>query len=76
MKTPWLMTHGRKDDVLPIEDTRFGRDKLQNLGLKIDWVETDKKHIFDESDYDVIQSWVQKKIKSGPKARIDFQSRR
>jgi phospholipase/carboxylesterase len=66
-RTPWLLTHGRRDDVLPIEDTRFGRDKLMNLGLKIDWFETDKKHIFDENDYEVIHGWVEERLKSSIK---------
>ena len=58
LKTPWLMTHGRRDDVLPIEDTRLGLRKLIQIGLKVDWVESEKKHVFDENDYNVIRDWL------------------
>ena len=62
-KIPWLMTHGRKDDVLPIEDTRLGLRKLRQLGLEMDWVESDKKHVFDEKDYQEIRKWLLQKIR-------------
>jgi phospholipase/carboxylesterase len=68
-KVPWLLTHGRKDDVLPIEDTRLGLRKLQHLGLKMDWVESDKKHVFDELDYQEIRKWLLQKIRYPRKTR-------
>ncbi len=61
-QTPWLLTHGTKDDIIPIEETRFGLNKLKGIGLKIDWVESDKKHVFGEQDYPEIQRWVQQRI--------------
>lgn len=62
-KTPWLLTHGRKDDVLPIEDTKFGVEKLRWAGLNIDWVESDKKHSFEEAEYSTIRNWLLQKMK-------------
>ena len=61
-KTPWILTHGRRDDVLPIEDTRYGVKKLKGAGLKIDWVESDKKHVFEDADYPVIKRWLQSRL--------------
>lgn len=74
LRTPWLFTHGRKDDILPIEDTKLGVRKLSELGVKIDWVESDKKHVFDERDYREIRKWIL--LQSGKKsATARWQSR-
>lgn len=61
-KTPWLLTHGHKDDVLPIEDTKFGVEKLKLAGLKVDWVEMNKEHTLEESEYPLIRKWVREKV--------------
>ncbi len=63
-KTPWLLTHGSKDDVLPIEDTEFGIEKLRSAGMKVDFIQSDKKHVFKEEEYPLIRKWVQGKLKS------------
>lgn len=62
LKTPWLLTHGSNDDVLPIEDTKFGIEKLKSAGLKVDFVESNKKHVFEENEYPIIRKWVQAKL--------------
>ena len=63
-KTPWLFTHGTKDDVLAIEETKHGVSKLLSEGLKVSWFETDKKHVFCEKDYPVIRKWVKNQMSS------------
>ncbi len=63
-QTPWLFTHGRKDDVLAIHDTRHGVNKLQSEGLKVSWIESDKRHVFSEQDYPVIRKWVKNQMSS------------
>ena len=63
-RTPWLLTHGRKDDVLPLDETKRDVQKLKKAGLKIDWIELDKKHVFLEEEYPLIRSWVREKIKN------------
>lgn len=60
--TPWLLTHGSKDDVLPLNDTKYGMKKLENAGIKIKWVELDKKHVFLEEEYDLIRNWIDNHI--------------
>lgn len=63
-KTPWLFTHGKKDDILDFEETRHGVDKLMSEGLKVSWVESEKKHVFSEDDYPVIRKWVRHQMSS------------
>ncbi len=57
-QTPWLLTHGRQDDVLPIDVTKFGVEKLRWAGIKVDWIEMDKKHDLLESEYPDIRRWI------------------
>ncbi len=61
-KTSWLYTHGTRDDILPIEITQFGIEKLKAAGIKVEWIVSDKKHVFDLSDYKVIREWIEKKL--------------
>lgn len=63
-KTPWLLTHGTKDDVLPICETKFGVSKLRSIGMNIQWVESDKDHVFEDDEYPLIRTWVQEQLSS------------
>lgn len=69
VKTPWLFTHGHKDDVLPIDETKVGVEKLKRAGFKVDWVEMDKKHVLKEEEYPLIRKWVREQIKFRPESR-------
>ncbi|GIL18056.1 MAG: carboxylesterase [Oligoflexia bacterium] len=62
-QTPWLLTHGTKDDVLPLEDTKYGVEKLRKIGLQIDWVEFNKEHTLEDEEYPIIRQWVREKLK-------------
>lgn len=62
-KTPWVLTHGHKDDVLKIEDTRFGVQKLRDAGLKVDWVELDKDHVLTDEEMPLIRKWVREQVR-------------
>ncbi len=64
MKTPWLMTHGYRDDILKIDETRFGVNKLKEVGLDVEWVELDKKHTLEEDEYPIIRRWVREQLKN------------
>jgi phospholipase/carboxylesterase len=58
-KTPWLVTHGTKDEVLPIQKTRKQMQKLVDVGLPLDWRELEKDHDFDyESETKTIRDWI------------------
>jgi len=61
-QTPWAMIHGTRDDVLPIENTRLGVRKLQNLGLNLDWYEYPKKHTFEAEDEIIVNQWLKAKM--------------
>jgi phospholipase/carboxylesterase len=61
-KTPWLLTHGHADQILPLSDTKYGVKKLRELGLKINWVESNKDHSFANSDYSVIRKWLSSRL--------------
>jgi len=61
-KTPWLFTHGYRDDVLSIEDTRFGVNKLKEAGLDVKWIELNKRHTLEDEEYPIIRRWVQEQL--------------
>lgn len=61
-KTPWLFTHGQQDDVLSIENTQFGVEKLKSAGLDVHWTPIQKKHVFAEEDFPIIRNWLRQKI--------------
>lgn len=63
-KTPWLFTHGRQDDILAIDDTKHGVNKLLSEGLEVSWFESNKKHVFCEKDYPIIRKWVRNQMSS------------
>lgn len=72
-KTPWLFTHGTKDDILKFDETRHGVEKLISEGLNVSWVESQKKHVFSEEDYPVIRKWVKNQM-SSLNSRTSFRS--
>jgi len=64
LKTPWLFTHGKRDDILPIEITKFGVEKLKQVGLKVEWVESNKSHVLKEEEYPIIRQWIRDQMSS------------
>lgn len=63
-KTPWIFTHGHQDDILPLEETKYGVEKLKDAGLKVQWVEMEKEHTLEETEYPIIRKWVREQLKS------------
>lgn len=61
-RTPWIMTHGRQDDVLRIEDTKFGVSKLREAGVDVKWHELNKEHVLENREYPLIRSWLREKL--------------
>lgn len=58
-KTPWLMTHGLQDEIIPIEETREEVIRMKSLGLKIRFREFEKGHHFEEQkELPAIKSWI------------------
>lgn len=62
IKTPWLFTHGHQDDVLPLEETKYGVEKLKDAGFKVNWVEMDKDHTLVDEEYPIIRRWVKDQL--------------
>lgn len=58
IKTPWLFSHGRKDKILDIKETKFGVSKLKNIGYNVEWFETNKDHSLIEREYPVFKDWL------------------
>jgi predicted esterase len=42
---PWLVTHGTRDELLPIGPTREHVQSLQAAGIPVEWHEVDKGHL-------------------------------
>ncbi len=62
--TPWLVTHGLNDDLLPIVETRAHIQKLKDVGLPITWKEFLKDHEIDLNiETNFIRKWVRSKFK-------------
>lgn len=61
-RTPWLFTHGHQDDILPLEETKYGVEKLKTAGLDVEWVEMDKDHSLKDEEYPIIRRWVREKL--------------
>ncbi|MGZ3742379.1 MAG: alpha/beta hydrolase [Pseudobdellovibrionaceae bacterium] len=64
LKTPWIFTHGRQDDVLKLDETKHGVDKLRTAGLEVDWIELDKDHDLTDKEIPLIRRWIREQIHS------------
>jgi len=45
----WV-SHGHRDDILPLERSKASVQRLRDLGMHIDWTEFDKDHTVDERE--------------------------
>lgn len=61
-KTPWLLTHGTRDDVLPYDVTLFGAKKIKSAGFDLEWIRFEKKHKMEEEEYPYIRNWLRNKV--------------
>lgn len=57
-KTPWIMTHGYRDDILPYQETKFGVEKLKDSGLDVEFISLNKKHDMVDEEFPIIKRWV------------------
>ncbi len=65
--TPWLVTHGFFDDLLPLAETRHHIDQLHSVGLPVEFREFNKEHEIDEEfEIPFIRRWLLARL---PKAR-------
>ena len=58
-RTPWLISHGRQDEDLLLEETYPSVIAMQKAGLPIDWMEFNKEHeIDDRVELPQIRKWL------------------
>ncbi len=57
-QTPFCLLHGNSDKVLPIQETLYGARKLETLGIKIDWAQSNRGHLMHKLETDRIGYWV------------------
>lgn len=63
LQTPWVFTHGRQDDVLRIDETKHGVEKLRDAGFDVNWIELDKDHVLTDEEMPMIRKWVRDQLK-------------
>lgn len=63
LKTPWVFTHGRQDDLLKLDETKHGVEKLRDAGFDVDWIELDKEHVLTDEEMPLIRNWVRDQLR-------------
>ena len=59
----WLVTHGTRDEVLPVSETRDQIKELQKSGFNIEYVEYEKGHTIDEmKELPFLRDWISARI--------------
>jgi phospholipase/carboxylesterase len=59
---PFLLTHGQQDTLLPVEWARASRDRLQNLGVDLEYHEFQMGHHVSMESLEVIHAWLEKQL--------------
>ena len=59
---PFLLTHGQQDTVIPIEWGRASRDRLQQLGVDLEYHEFQMGHSVSMESLAVIYQWLEKQL--------------
>lgn len=63
---PWLITHGTRDDVLPVERTRDQMEQLQAGGFTLEYREYAKSHTIDDLDeIPYLRKWIETRLARG-----------
>ena len=59
---PFILTHGDQDTVLPVEWDRASRDRLQQLGVDLEYHEFPMGHNVSMESLEVIHKWLEKQL--------------
>lgn len=59
---PFILTHGLQDTMLPIEWARLSRDRLQGLGIDLEYHEFPMGHNVSMESLAVIYTWLEKHV--------------
>jgi phospholipase/carboxylesterase len=59
---PFLLTHGEQDTMIPVEWGRASRDRLQELGVDLEYHEFPMGHSVSMESLGVIYAWLEKQL--------------
>jgi phospholipase/carboxylesterase len=59
---PFILTHGDQDTILPVEWDRVSRDRLQQLGVDLEYHEFPMGHNVSMESLAVIYKWLEKHL--------------
>ena len=59
---PFILTHGEQDTVLPVDWDRASRDRLQALGVDLEYHEFQMGHNVSLESLEVIHKWMEKQL--------------
>jgi phospholipase/carboxylesterase len=61
--TPFILTHGEQDTMIPIDWARTSRDFLQKLGTYLSYYEFQMGHTVSMDSLDIISTWLEKQLR-------------
>jgi phospholipase/carboxylesterase len=59
---PFLLTHGEQDTLIPVEWGRRSRDRLQQLGVDLEYHEFPMGHNVSIESLAVLRRWLEKQL--------------
>jgi phospholipase/carboxylesterase len=59
---PFILTHGVQDTLLPIEWARLSRDRLQELGVDLEYHEFPMGHNISRESLEVLYKWLEMQL--------------
>jgi len=59
---PFILTHGEKDKMIPVEWAHASRDLLQKLGVDLTYHEFQMGHNISMDSLEVISAWLEKQL--------------
>lgn len=59
---PFILTHGQRDTLIPVDWARASRDRLQKLGVDLTYYEFQMGHTVSMESLSVISTWLKKHL--------------
>ena len=60
---PVLITHGSEDPIIPVDEGRQARDRLEEAGAKVEYLESAVPHAVDPAHTEPIKAWITERIR-------------
>lgn len=60
--TPILMIHGTEDELIPVAEAKANRDRLQSLGLPVDWHTLSLGHEISMDTIALVDQWTEARL--------------